>query len=159
MSSFLNKMKVDPATYLGHDKAMRDDLIVAMLAMLQDLHDGYPWRELGIDMDKLHAHVAELGIEDEVSRGAKWPCEAPATFDATQAQGGGEVCIRCGDKPDSADYTDPLTLRGLIEYVRVAADPHQGAKRWHALNLLKQALPHLKRLEEMTAPTSAPVGV
>ena len=76
-----------------------------------------------------------------------------------QAQGGGEVCIRCGDKPDSADYTDPLTLRGLIEYVRVAADPHQGAKRWHALNLLKQALPHLKRLEEMTAPTSAPVGV
>lgn len=76
-----------------------------------------------------------------------------------QAQGGGEVCIRCGDKPDSADYTDPLTLRGLIEYVRVAADPNQGAMRWHALNLLKQALPHLKRLEEMTAPPSAPVGV
>ena len=66
-----------------------------------------------------------------------------------QAQGGGDVCIRCGDKPDSADYTDPLTLRGLIEYVRVAADPNQGAMRWHALNLLKQALPHLKRLEEM----------
>ena len=68
MSSFLNKMKVDPATYLGHDKAMRDDLIVAMLAMLQDLHDGYPWRELGIDMDEIHAHVAALGIEHEVSR-------------------------------------------------------------------------------------------
>ena len=71
MSSFLNKMKVDPTTYLGHDKATRDDLIVtmlAMLAMLQDLHDGYPWRELGIDMDEIHANVAALGIEHEVSR-------------------------------------------------------------------------------------------
>ena len=61
-------MKVDPASYLEHDKAMRDDLIVTMLAMLQDLHDGYPWRELGIDMDEIHTHVATLGIEHEVSR-------------------------------------------------------------------------------------------
>ena len=45
----------------------RDDLIVTMLAMLQDLHDGYPWRELGIDMDEIHAHVAALGIKHEVS--------------------------------------------------------------------------------------------
>ena len=68
MSSFLNKMKVDPTAYLERDKAMRDDLIVTMLAMLQALHDGYPWRELGIDMDEIHAHVAALGIEHEVSR-------------------------------------------------------------------------------------------
>lgn len=61
-----NTKEVNP--YSERDKAMRDDLIIAMLGMLQDLYDGHPWRELGIDMDKLHAHVAELGIEDEVSR-------------------------------------------------------------------------------------------
>ena len=46
----------------------RDNLIITMLAMLQDLHDGYPWRELGIDMDEIHAHVAALGIEHDVPR-------------------------------------------------------------------------------------------
>ena len=68
MSSFLDGAGVNPIPYLERDKAMCDDLIVTMLAMLQDLHDGYPWRELGIDMDEIHAHVAALGIEHEVSR-------------------------------------------------------------------------------------------
>ena len=77
----------------------------------------------------------------------------------TDAAQQGEVCIRCGDKPDSADYTDPLSLSGLIQYVRVAADPGQGVMRWHAINLLKQALPHLRRLEELTTPPSAPAQV
>ncbi len=57
------------AEKVERDKAMRDDLIVAMLTMLQYLHDGYPWRELGIDMDKIHANVAELGIKHGVSNG------------------------------------------------------------------------------------------
>ena len=68
MSSFLDGAGVNPIPYLERDKAMRDDLIVTMLAMLQDLHDGYPWRELGIDMDEVHDRVAALGIEHEVSR-------------------------------------------------------------------------------------------
>ena len=69
MSSFLNGAEVSPIPYSERDKATRDDLIVTMLAiMLQDLHSGYPWRELGIDMDEVHAHVAALGIEHEVSR-------------------------------------------------------------------------------------------
>lgn len=68
MTNFLDGTEVNPIPYLERDKAMRDDLIVTMLAMLQDLHDGYPWRELGIDMDEIHAHVAALGIEHEVSR-------------------------------------------------------------------------------------------
>ena len=46
----------------------RDNLIVTMLAMLQDLHDGYPWRELGIDMAEVHDRVAALGIGHGVSR-------------------------------------------------------------------------------------------
>ena len=64
MTNFLDGTEVNP--YLERDKAMRDDLIITMLAMLQDLHDGYPWRELGIDMDEIHAHVAALGIKHEV---------------------------------------------------------------------------------------------
>ena len=66
--AFLDHTEVNPIPCLERDKAMRDDLIVTMLAMLQDLHDGYPWRELGIDMDEIHAHVAALGIEHDVPR-------------------------------------------------------------------------------------------
>ena len=45
----------------------RDDLIVTMLAMLQDLHDGYQWNDLAIHMGDIYDHVAALGIEHEVS--------------------------------------------------------------------------------------------
>ena len=69
MSNFLDRVKLDPITHLEHDKAMRDDLIVTMLAMLQDLYDGYQWNDLAMHMDEIHAHVAALGIEHEVTRG------------------------------------------------------------------------------------------
>ena len=91
MTNFLDGAEVNPIPYLERDKALRDDLIVAMLAMLQDLHDGYPWRELGIDMDEIHANVAELGIEHEVSRGAKWQREAIATAPQPTADALGEA--------------------------------------------------------------------
>ena len=92
MTNFLDGTEVNP--YLERDKAMRDDLIVVMLAMLQDLYDGFPWCELGSDMDEIHARVDRLGIKHEVSIGAKWPCEALATAPQppaeAQAQGGGQ---------------------------------------------------------------------
>ena len=66
MTNFLDGPEVNP--YLERDKAMRDELIVTMLVMLQDLYDGYRWRELDIDMDEVHDRVAALGIEHEVSR-------------------------------------------------------------------------------------------
>ena len=57
MSNFLDGVKVDPAPYLEHDKAM-----------LQDLYDGYGWDNLAMDMDEVHDRVDGFGIEHEVSR-------------------------------------------------------------------------------------------
>ena len=68
MSSFLDGAEVNPIPCLERDKAMRDDLIVTMLVMLQDLYDGYRWRELDIDMDEVYDRVAALGIGHGVSR-------------------------------------------------------------------------------------------
>jgi len=36
-----------------------------MLSMLNDLANGYPWKELGIDMDLLRAQADALGIKEE----------------------------------------------------------------------------------------------
>ena len=52
----------------------------------------------------------------------------------------------------------PLTLRGLIAYGQVAADPSQGAATNHMRYLIEQMVPHLKRLDEIESSTPAAPG-
>ena len=56
---------------------------------------------------------------------------------------GDAMCVRCGDKPEGADSLN-LTLSGLVTYGRVAANPAQGASRWHLMDLVRQMVPHLE---------------
>ena len=121
MSSFLNKMKVDPTTYLERDKAMRDDLIVAMLAMLQDLHDGFPWGELGIDMGKIHARVAELGIEEEVSMGANGQREVLATAPQPPAEAQDKWKALIGKWQQRAEAAGYDGIEGALEAAEAQA--------------------------------------
>ena len=53
----------------------------------------------------------------------------------------------------------PLTLRGLIAYGQVAADPSQGAAPNHMRYLIGQMVPHLKRLDEIESSTPAAPGI
>lgn len=53
----------------------------------------------------------------------------------------------------------PLTLRGLIAYGQVAADPSQGAVPNHMRYLIEQMVPHLKRLDEIESSTPAAPGI
>ena len=53
----------------------------------------------------------------------------------------------------------PLTLRGLIAYGQVAADPSQGAVPNHMRYLIEQMVPHLKRLDEIESSTPAALGI
>lgn len=53
----------------------------------------------------------------------------------------------------------PLTLRGLIAYGQVAADPSQGAGPNHMRYLIEQMVPHLKRLDEIESSTPAAPGI
>ena len=59
------------------------------------------------------------------------------------AVAGDAMCVRCGDKPEGADSLN-LTLSGLVTYGRVAANPAQGASRWHLMDLVRQMVPHLE---------------
>lgn len=54
----------------GYERAAneREALIVGMLAMLQDLYDGYGWDNLAMDMGEVHDRVDGFGIEHEVTR-------------------------------------------------------------------------------------------
>ncbi|WP_243350821.1 hypothetical protein [Stenotrophomonas acidaminiphila] len=53
----------------------------------------------------------------------------------------------------------PLTLRGLIAYGQVAADPSQRAVPNHMRYLIEQMVPHLKRLDEIESNTPAAPGI
>lgn len=53
----------------------------------------------------------------------------------------------------------PLTLRGLIAYGQVAADPSQGAVPNHMRYLIEQMVPHLKRLDEIENSTPTAPGI
>ena len=55
------------------------------------------------------------------------------------------VCVRCGDKPAGA-LCGGLTLAALIQFGKQAANPGQGATRWHMIDLIGQMVPHLEAL-------------
>lgn len=38
-------------------------LVRMMYAMLRDLSEGYPWRELGIDLEQVREDIYNLGID------------------------------------------------------------------------------------------------
>ena len=80
--------------------------------------------------------------------------------DAAQpvAVAGDAMCVRCGDKPEGADSLN-LTLSGLVTYGRVAANPAQGASRWHLMDLVRQMVPHLEAaLSTQPAPSEQAGG-
>ena len=80
--------------------------------------------------------------------------------DAAQpvAVAGDAMCVRCGDKPEGADSLN-LTLSGLVTYGRVAANPAQGASRWHLMDLVRQMVPHLEAaLSTQPAPSEQAAG-
>ena len=39
-----------------------EDFAAQMLQMLDDLHNGYPWKELGISLPELRQRAAELSV-------------------------------------------------------------------------------------------------
>ena len=70
--------------------------------------------------------------------------ERLATPPASQVQQEA-VCVRCGDEPAGA-LCGGLTLAALIQFGKQAANPGQGATRWHMIELIGQMVPHLEAL-------------
>ena len=105
MTNFLDGTEVNP--YLERDKAMRDDLIVAMLAMLQDLHDGFPW--------------GELGIEEEVSMGANGQREVLATAPQPPAEAQDKWKALIGKWQQRAEAAGYDGIEGALEAAEAQA--------------------------------------
>ncbi len=81
----------------------------------------------------------------------RWPCPSHPPEEGQAQQDADKVVAQPANFPPAGAIDLEYTLKGLIHKVEVAGNPNQGAVPWFMCSLLRQALPHLKRLDSMEA--------